>query len=211
MLASTAAKAAGGAQIIDDAAVETPGICHLEAWASRTGDGDHLLNLGPGCTLAALPRLEIGFTVQHMRTDGAEDTTLSPGLKFAVADLGHGASVAVAASAVWSTRSEHAETASLVIPVTFQVNPALQASVNVGWEWNRTGVAHRAFYGAQISWTASATMSLAIEGFGYSDGTTGYQAGIRWTPISWLDVDLLYGRLDNVSRHALTLGLTGRY
>jgi hypothetical protein len=54
-------------------------------------------------------------------------------------------------------------------------------------------------------------VSLMAEGFGHSDGIMGYQAGIRWTPTDRLDLDLLFGRLDNVAREAFTIGVTGRF
>ena len=211
LLASHGADAAGGAQTVDDAAVETPGVCHLETWASRTGKGDYLLNFGPACTLAALPRLEFDVAVQQTRMDGIDDTTLIPGLKFAAADLGHGISIAIEGNFTWSTLTDRVETTDLIVPLTAHLGQDVQISLNLGWEWNRTGVSHRAYYGAQAVWTTSETTSLMVEGFGYSDGVAGYQAGIRWTPVPWLDVDFLAGRLDNISRHALTIGLTGRY
>lgn len=208
---ATQARAAGGAQTVDDAAVETPGHCHLENWAARTGRGDLQLNSGIGCTTTAVPRLEFDLAVQYNRTDRVGDTTVIPGLKFAAVDFGHGVSLAIEGNVTWGTLADRIETTDLIVPLMIQLRPDLQMSLNLGWEWNRTGVAHRAFYGAQFMWLVDSNVSLMVEGFGYSDGVAGYQAGVRWTPVAWLDLDLLAGRLDNVSRHVLTAGVTGRF
>jgi hypothetical protein len=58
---------AGGAHLIDDPGVETPGTCHLETWITGYGGGRGLVNLSPGCTREALPRLELGGAVQVLR------------------------------------------------------------------------------------------------------------------------------------------------
>lgn len=57
--------AAGGPHIVDDAEVETPGVCHLETWATRYIPGDGYFNLAPACTTLQMPWLEIGAAYQH--------------------------------------------------------------------------------------------------------------------------------------------------
>jgi hypothetical protein len=64
-LAASPAKAAGGAHVIDDATVETPGTCHLESWVTLYNGDRGLLNPSPACTRKAWPNLEIGASIQH--------------------------------------------------------------------------------------------------------------------------------------------------
>jgi hypothetical protein len=98
------------------------------------------------------------------------------------------------------------------VPLTIAAGREVELNLNLGWEWNRAGAAaSRAFWGGQVVWSPSPALSLMAEGFGYSDGTAGWQAGVRWTPVAWLDLDLLGGRLDTASRHVLTLGVTTRF
>lgn len=71
------ALASGGAHVVDDAAVETVGVCHLETWVSRTGRDSGLLNASPACTFRFLPTAEIGGAVQHARSDHVRPSTLA--------------------------------------------------------------------------------------------------------------------------------------
>lgn len=56
---------AGGAHIVDDSEVETPGTCHVETWVTRFIPGDGYANFEPACTLERVPWLEIGVPYQH--------------------------------------------------------------------------------------------------------------------------------------------------
>lgn len=64
LLAAGPAFAAGGEHVIDDAAVETPGTCHLESWVTLSSGGG-LVNSAPACTRKAWPNLELGGFVAH--------------------------------------------------------------------------------------------------------------------------------------------------
>lgn len=211
MWISAAAHAAGGAQIVDDTVVETPGMCHVDSWASDAGHGNGLLNIDIGCTAHAMPRLEFDLAVQQVRFARTNDTAISPGLKLTVADLGGGVSLGIEGGVTWGTLDHRFEAANILVPITLRLSETVEASVNLGWEWNMCGAPDRAFYGAQVVWSVSDHVSLMAEGFGHSDGIMGYQAGIRWAPTDRLDLDLLVGRLDNVAREALTIGVTGRF
>ncbi len=208
--AASPASAAGNAQVVNDAAVETPGVCHVESWASAETHGDGLVNLAIGCTPRSTDWLELDLGTQRTWSDGTRDTTLTPGFKIAAATLSETVSVALAGSVTWGLSDGHAETVNITVPVSFQLNPALQLNLNAGWEWNRDGVEHRAVLGGQVMWAASSELSLMAEGFGCTDGIVGYQLGARWTPVEWLDIDLLAGHVLNLRGTAVTLGVTAR-
>ena len=59
------ARAAGHAHIVDDADVETPGVCHLEVWTTNFMSGDGYANAAPACTLKSLPFVELGAGYAH--------------------------------------------------------------------------------------------------------------------------------------------------
>lgn len=209
-VAASPASAAGNAQVVNDAAVETPGICHVESWASAARGGDGLVNLGIGCTPRSIEWLELDLGTQRSWSDGARDTTLTPGFKIAAATLSEAVSLGIAGGVTWGLSDGHAETVNLTVPLSIQMAPAVQLNLNAGWEWNRDGVEHRAVFGGQVMWSASPELSLMAEGFGCTDGTAGYQLGARWTPVDWLDVDLLAGHVLNLRGTAVTLGITAR-
>jgi hypothetical protein len=206
------ALAAGGAHVIDDAGVETPGLCHVESWFTRYDGERGLMNVSPACTFTAWPRLEIGGTIQHL-WDDVDDTTVGPTLKLNLQPIETGLGVGLLATGNWSVRSGHLQTAGLIVPVTAGLTERLRAHVNAGWLYGRSSQhQHVAFYGAQVEMEFAPHVTLMLEVFGRSQGLPGGQLGVRWNPGGgWFDLDLLAGRrTDGVSRDAIALGLTLR-
>lgn len=142
----------------------------------------------------------------------ADDTLAGPAIKAAALPLGPGISIALSAWGGWSLGLHRLEAAGASIPLTVELGSGVTLNLNAGWEWSRTGDRHKAIVGAQIDWSVSEHLSLMAEGFGQIGAGAGYQAGIRWMPARWIDVDLLVGRLsDGTARHAATMGVTVRY
>lgn len=79
LLVPGTARAAGGADAVDDAYAETPRVCHVENWliASVEGGGGALQHVGVGCTTARPPRLEIDAAAREAQGAG---TTVTLGL-----------------------------------------------------------------------------------------------------------------------------------
>ncbi|TWT11425.1 hypothetical protein [Reyranella sp. CPCC 100927] len=210
------AHAAGGAHVVDDAGVETPGLCHLETWLTRGGPRSGLVNASPACTFEALPRLEVGATVQRTWARGAHtsDTLVGPTLKLNLWPVESGFGVGLAGATAWSVRAGHWETASLIVPVSISLHERLRVNFNAGWLYSRSGAQrNEAFLGAQVEAAIAADVMLMGEVFGRDRGRPGAQIGVRWTPGGgrW-DVDLLSGwRTDGVTPWSMTLGLTVRF
>jgi len=59
------ALAAGGARVVDDAAVTTPGSCVIETWLTASTGANRLFQFAPACTLRAVPTLEVGAALTH--------------------------------------------------------------------------------------------------------------------------------------------------
>jgi hypothetical protein len=210
--AAPAAMAAGGAHVIDDANVETPGVCHLESWATRYDDNATLLNLAPACTRLSWPALELGGAITVTSGKGG-DTVLGPALKLNLRAASEGVGVALIGSAAYSPRDRQVQSASLIAPVTFVLNDRVIVNVNAGWTYTRASrQPHQIFAGAQLETQVWRDVGFMFEGFRRSGDPSGMQAGLRWTPNQGrVDVDLLISRyVDGVSPHAFTLGLTVR-
>lgn len=207
------AQASGNEHIIDDAAVETPGVCHLEIWATRLGPRHGLLNLSPACTRKAWPNLEIGGAVQRTWADGQRDTTLGPALKYVLRAEDTGLGLGVIGGGAWGLKSGQMETASLIAPVTFHLNDRVRVNLNAGWSYARADDRRNAaFYGAQAEMGVARDLTLMVEAFRRDGGKAGGQVGVRWTPGGGrFDLDLIGGRrIDGAAPRAITLGLTLR-
>jgi len=205
--------AAGGAHVVDDSEVETPGTCHLESWASRASDGGPLANLSPACTPGTLPRLEIGAGLQ--RTWGGDrDTLAGPTLKLQLRAPSDGPGVGLATSAAWSAHQRRLEAAGAILPVTVDVSERLRMNANLGWTYAAAAAhPHAAVAGLQAELRLARDLGLMTEVVERSHGRAGGQVGLRWTPGDGpLDIDLLAARRpDGVTPGVLTLGVTVRH
>ena len=210
---ASVARASGNEHVIDDAAVETPGVCHLESWATRLGPRRGLINLSPACTRKAWPNLEIGGAVQHGWDDGRTDTTVGPALKYTLRGEDTGLGLGVIVGGAWSVGSGRPETASLIVPVTLKLNDRVRFNLNLGWTHARADT-HRnaAFRGAQAEVGVARDLTVMVEAFQREGGKAGGQAGVRWNPGGGrFDLDLIAGRrIDGATPSAITLGLTFR-
>lgn len=211
LLAAGPANAAGGAHVIDDAAVETPGTCHLESWLTLTGEGG-LANSSPACTRMAWPNLEIGGFVAHGWTGDADDTLIGVSPKLKLRSEEHGVGVGIATSLGYGIDRGRFESASVIVPVTIPAGTRLRFNLNAGWQWVRTGQGHDAFAGAQVEYALKPNLGLMAEAFARDTGKPGGQVGVRWTTGKGrVDVDLLAGRyVDGATPTAITLGVTLR-
>ena len=206
------AHAAGGAHVVDDANVETPGVCHLESWVTAYDGERGLANLSPACTRKAWPRLEIGGAAQHL-WDGGDDTTIGPTLKLNLRPTESGLGLGLIGAGAWSVHSGRLETASLIVPASRAVTDRVRVNLNAGWVYDRASAhPHTIFYGGQIEADVARDLMLMVEAFGRDHGPPGGQIGLRWNPGGGrVDLDLLAGRrIDGASPKAITLGLTVR-
>jgi len=213
LLLAPVARAAGNAHVIDDSAVETPGVCHLEAWTTRFTPRQGLVNLSPACTRKAWPRLELGAGLQQAWSGGTSDTLVGPALKLNLPSGGKGLDLAISASTAYGLRTRRLETAGVIVPLTIPVGDRVRVNLNAGWSYSPAAAKRDAvFYGAQAELALTRDLTLMVEGFRRDGGRPGDQLGLRWTPGGGrLDVDLIAGRrADGESPRAATLGVTIR-
>jgi hypothetical protein len=213
ILVPEAALAAGGPHMIDDSEVETAGDCHLETWLTRSSRDQWHASAGAGCTLEAVPVLELGGFVGQMRSPGMDETMvgLTPKVNLRPAETGFG--IALAGSLSYGLDRDRIETASLITAVTVPAGDSLRINLNGGWVWSEAGPGSELFAGAQAELAVGPRVSLMAEGFTRDHGNAGSQAGVRWTSGNGrIDLDLLAGRyLDGATPTSLTLGLTARW
>jgi len=100
LLLAEAALAAGGAHVVDNAAVATPGTCHLEPLVSRSAPHAGLVATNPACTPGALPNLGLGAALLHAWDDGDRATTIGIALKLVLRGEDSGVGVSAAR---WAT------------------------------------------------------------------------------------------------------------
>lgn len=210
LLAAGPAFAAGGAHVIDDAAVETPGACHLENWITRSSGGQWLLNSAPACTREAWPNLEIGGFASHAWSSDGDDMVIGLTPKLTLRSEESGVKIGIATSVGYGVDRGRFETASVIVPVTIPAGERLRFNLNGGWQWSHAG--HDLFVGGQIEFELRRDLGLMVEGFTRDSGKAGGQAGARWmTAKGRVDVDLLIGRYVNgATPTAITLGVTLR-
>lgn len=211
MLAAEEVRASGGAHVVDDAEVETPGLCHAESWLTGFGSGRGLANLSPACTFNALPSIEFGAAIQHGWARGHRHTLIGPAVKLALRKPSRGFGLGVAVSAAVDTATGKTESAALLVPVTVDLTPQVRTNFNLSYQWARSGDRHGLVAGAQVEARVRGNLSVMAEGFVRDGAKPGFQAGVRWTPRAWVDVDLLGGRrVDGTGARAVTLGVTLR-
>jgi hypothetical protein len=216
LLVSGPVRAAGGAHIVDDAAINDPGHCHIDLWYAHLrddfGTGSAMVAV-PGCTPRALPDVEIDGSLQHYRSPAGLATAIAIGPKLQLRNESTGLGIAVSASTSVGLDAGRFETASIVMPVTVPVNDWLRVNINMGWQWARATDLDAPFGGAQAEIKVAPQLMWMVEGFGHTTGHAGWQTGLRWTPGKGnIDFDMLGGSFtDGASATALTFGMTVQF
>jgi len=108
------------------------------------------------------------------------------------------------------------------IPITYMVSETLKLNVNGGWFYDVVKVINYASYGAGFEWIPmkEGPVTLLAEVFGLAGERTDprsgieprFQAGLRYTPVETVDLDLIYGRnIGGENANWITLGLNLRF
>ena len=212
LLTAGPAFAAGGEHVVDDAAVETPGTCHLESWVTLSSGGGRLANSAPACTRKAWPNLELGGFITHSWTNETHDTVIGLSPKLMLRSEERGVGIGVATGLGYGIDRGRFETASVIMPVTIPAGEKLRFNLNAGWLWARADHRHDMFVGAQAEIALRKNLNLMVENFTRDEGKVGGQAGLRWTVGNGaVDLDLIGGRyVDGVTRNAISFGVTIR-
>ena len=175
------ASAAGGAHIVDDSEVETPGVCHLETWVTRFVPGDGYLNVAPASE--RMPFLEVGAALQHYWDQTVNTELFGPAMKINFRPETTGVGIGLGLNAGMDLRSGELGLASLTMLVTVPINPKVKINLNAGWSYLQGDVPDAFFWGGQVEAKVAWDISLMLEVFGRApNGLMGTQMGLRYTP-----------------------------
>ena len=147
LLCDVPARASGGEHVVDDAAVETPGTCHVESWTTLSSRRSGLFNIAPACTRRLWPNLEIGGFLTHGWSGDAADSIVGLSPKLTLRSEERDIGIGLASSVGFSLGRGRIETASLIVPLTIAAGSRIRFNLNAGWQWSRSN-GHDAFVGA---------------------------------------------------------------
>jgi hypothetical protein len=224
MLSAGHAHAAGGAYVVDDAIIDDVGACKVESWIALASNTDLAAVSTPACVVPLFLPTELGLQIAHTRADGMWDTSLTPKFKTTLVkpDVGK-FGIAVSGGATFDVVTGASTGAFVNIPVTFQATELLKLNVNGGWLYDAINIISYATYGAGVEWQPKkdGPITLIAEVFGVAGDRMDaphsvieprFQAGIRYTPIETLDLDLIYGRnIAGENANWITVGLNVRF
>lgn len=213
LCASSDGQAAGGAHIVDDSEVETPGTCHLETWVTRFIPGDGYANFEPACTPASVPWLELGLAYQHYWDQAVGAPLFGPQGKITIQSDANGVGVGVGFNAAVNLTTGYVNLASVIGLVTVPIGKSLRVNINAGWSYLDSDAPNAFFWGGQLEVDISKEVSLMMEAFGRHPGLIGNQLGLRYTPNNGrFDFDFLVGTtFDDVTTQFITMGVTIRF
>jgi hypothetical protein len=224
VLLSGHARAAGGAFAVDDAAIDDVGACKVESWIALASNTDLAAVSTPACVVPLFLPTELGLQAARTRTDGEWGTSLTPKFKATLVkpDVGK-FGIAISGGATFDVLNGAFSSGNINIPVTYQATELLKLNVNAGWLYDAINVIHYATYGAGFEWQPKkdGLLTFIAEVFGIA-GDRGdaarslieprFQAGVRFTPIETLDLDLIYGRnIAGENANWITVGLNVRF
>ncbi|UVL38164.1 hypothetical protein LOY55_18030 [Pseudomonas sp. B21-040] len=209
------ANAAGGAYVVDDAGINAPGECNIDAWyqnGRHTSSGTSTLS--QDCTFKSLPTVQFGAVLQHSHDDA--QTQVSPQFKaqlFASENLG--LEWALAGSAHVALNRAHAfDGGELNLPLTYQPFETLRLNLNAGWShaYDDGEQNHRWTWGTGVEYDVARALTMIAERFGQQGAQQAWQAGPRFHVGERLDIDLVAGRnLTGERDQWLTTGATLRF
>jgi hypothetical protein len=210
---SGAAQAAGGAFAVDDAGVDDPGACKVEAFASLARNDDFMGVVAPACVISLGRPLDIGVQFDRSRSDGEWGTGLALKAKTAIVPFTDDAFFGVAISGGVGFDLTARETAEwfVTVPVSIRLSKIFQVNLNIGGV--RDKFEHRSFvtWGAGFELMLGERFTLLGEVFGQSSERPGAQLGLRFTPHEKVDFDIIYGRNLNERSDWITAGVNLRF
>ena len=177
---------AGGHFTVDDAALLDPGQCQIDGWVEHESRADRrLAHVGPSCGLGPV---EVGLGWDRSRVQAA-DAPMATGayVKWA-AGISDAVSVGAAVAGNWQAATPRHAGTTVVIPLSWRINDALQTHFNIGRDYVRGGAnANRA--GVAVEWRPAARWLVIAEQFRQSEASFA-RVGLRWEPTQALSIDL---------------------
>ena len=220
LLASIAllpATASHGVFYVDDYEIDDVGSCSVESWLSFASNKDFMVATSPTCVVKLGVPVEIGAEYQRSRDNGEWKTQGGVSGKVTLLPMTNGIGIGLAGQANWDMLSGASTGGNIYVPVTFDLGHHVRLNFNSGWLYDAPTKFNFATWGAGVEWGVTPRLALIAEVFGQA-GPRGekvsvtqprFQAGVRLSPLSNLDVTVIYGRnLNGENANWLTLGFT---
>jgi hypothetical protein len=207
--APTAAGAAGGAFVVDDAVIGKPGECQVEAWVAQADNGHFIGTTQPACTVRLGIPVEFTVTLAHARSEAWTHFT---GLQAKVVplDTTHIA-IAFTVGRVLDVTTGDSSFSFINLPVTIKLHDQFRINLNAGGLWAERD---HFTYGASLEWDIAQSWMTIAEVFGLTGPSEEprFQLGLRHMPTKSIDLDLIYGNnLTGENAHWVTAGVTARF
>jgi hypothetical protein len=208
------AQAAGGGFFVDNAGVDDPGSCKVEAWASAARNGDRVFAVAPACAVSLGQPVEFGVQYDRVRFDGQWASAGAIKAKTSLVPFHDNArfGAAISGSAIMSFATSEIVAYVLNVPVSFHVTDQLHLNVQAGGLWERNTGHEHLTWGAGIELMLTPQFTFIGEIFSFASEHRGAQAGLRYTPHEKIDFDLIYGHnLAGEKSNWITLGMNVRF
>ena len=201
--------------IVDDFEIDAVGACNVESWISFASNKDFMAVTSPACVVRLGVPVEIGSKIQRTRAGGEWASNAGFSAKVTLLPLTNSVGIGLSGEADWDLLSGASTGGNINVPVTFDLGHNLRMNVNGGWLYDTPTKVGFAIWGTSVEWSMTPKVALIAEIFGQASPRADppsiteprFQTGIRVTPISNLDVSLIYGRnLNGEHANWLTLG-----
>jgi hypothetical protein len=208
--------AAGGAYAVDDVEVGAPGSCKVESWASYATNRDFNGVMSPACVVSLGRPVEIATQVQRFGSGGEWGSILTLKGKTTLipvepSKIGLGLSGGTTFDLLTGSNLG----GFVVVPVTWQAHEQVRVNLNAGWIYASMLSQHFTTAGLGVEWNFVKPLTLIAESFavfGPAQSNPRFQVGLRYTPVEYLDVDIIYGRnIAGENANWITLGLNVRF
>lgn len=209
-----AAFAAGGGFAVDNAGVDDPGSCKVEAWASAARNDDRILAVSPACAVSIGQAVEFGLQFKRVKFDGEWTSAGALKAKTSLIPLADHVrfGAAISGAAVLSFDTKEVAAYVVNVPLSFRVAEPLQLNIQVGGLWERATGHEHFTWGAGVELALTPQLTFIGEVFSLASDHRGAQAGLRYTPHDKIDFDLIYGHnLAGDKSEWLTLGVNVRF
>jgi hypothetical protein len=215
-LSAGEARAAGGAYAVDDAEINPVGTCKVESWASFGDNSDRVFSSVPACDIDIGRPVEIAVPIQRTRSGGAwgSDIALTAKMPLIPITLG-GVGMALAGGTSFDLVTGDNEGAFIVAPLSWQPRESLRLNVNLGLAYDSGLGQTVGNLGTGFDLALADPLHLIGEVYAHlGDGGRNprAQVGLRYTPVEFMDIDVIYGRnIAGEDANWITLGLNLRF
>jgi hypothetical protein len=128
------ARAAGGAFVVDDAAVDEPGACKVESSLSFGSNRDFIGLSTPACVVPFFKPVELGVNIVRTRQDGEWGTALIPKAKMNILPVETGKlGLAIATGSAFNVLTGEYTGSFVNVPVTYTFSETFKVNFNGGW------------------------------------------------------------------------------